>query len=243
MSRLHRPRAGFWVRLCVLIIVPVDTLLFRMRWRHLERIPAPEQGGVLIAVNHVSMLDTVLTALCVWQAGRIPRFMIKAPVFRWPIIGPMMRGAAQIPVHRGTADASASLHEVLAALGRGEAVIIYPEGTTTKDPQNWPMLARTGIARLVLLSPDTPVVPIGQWGAQRNRRLSWRRLGRRRLAQASVGEPLDLRRFRGLPPSAATLREITDVIMTAVRDEVAQLRNEPAPRTFFVPTRRYVDKR
>lgn len=242
MSRLHKPKAGFWIRTWVAILYPVDGLLFRIRWRNLDRVPAPDRGGVLIAVNHVSQIDTVLMARLVWQSGRVPRFMIKAGVFDWPIVGGMMKGSGQIPVYRGTTDAAKSLRDAVAALERGEAVVIYPEGTTTKDPDNWPMQAKTGIARLVLLSPDTPIVPIGQWGPHRMGGFSLKRLGRRRPSLASVGEPLDMSRFRGKEPTGATLREITDEIMRAVRAEVATLRGEPEPEEFFVPTTKYVDK-
>jgi hypothetical protein len=105
------------------------------------------------------------------------------------------------------------------------------------------MLAKTGIARLVLLSPDTPVVPVGQWGPHRMGGFAWRRFARRRTSWASVGEPLDLSRFRGKEPSTAILREITDEVMSAIRDEVAALRGEPAPAEFFVARQRYVDSR
>jgi 1-acyl-sn-glycerol-3-phosphate acyltransferase len=243
VSRLHKPKAGFWIRTWVAILYPLDGLLFRLRWRNLERIPSPQQGGVLVAINHLSHVDTVLMARLVWQSGRVPRFMIKAGVFDWRVIGRMMQGAGQIPVSRGTADAAESLHAAVDALERGEAVIIYPEGTTTKDPENWPMQGKTGIARLVLLSPDTPVVPVGQWGPHRMGGFSWRRLGRRRTSYASVGQPLDLSRFRGKEPTGPLLREITDEIMAAIRDEVAELRGEPAPTAFFRPPTKQVDKR
>jgi 1-acyl-sn-glycerol-3-phosphate acyltransferase len=243
VSRLHKPKAGFWIRTWVAILYPLDGLFFRLRWRHLERIPAPEQGGVLIAINHLSHVDTVLMARLVWQSGRVPRFMIKSGVFDWAVIGRMMHGAGQIPVYRGTADAAQSLRDAVAALARGEAVVIYPEGTTTKDPDNWPMQAKTGIARLVLLSPDTPVVPVGQWGPHRMGGFSWRRFGRRRTSYASVGEPLDLSRFRGKEPTGPILREITDEVMSAIREQVAELRGEAAPSTFFLPNSKYVDKR
>ena len=166
MSRQYKPKAGFWIRLCVVLLFPFDSLLFRIRWHHLERMTPPTKGGVIIAINHVSHIDTVLMARFVWSSGRVPRFMIKAGVFTKPILGQIMRGAGQIPVHRGTTDAANSLRDAVTALERGEAVVIYPEGTITKDPAQWPMEAKTGIARLVLLSPDTPVVPVGQWGAQ-----------------------------------------------------------------------------
>jgi 1-acyl-sn-glycerol-3-phosphate acyltransferase len=243
MARLHRPKAGFFIRAWVMILFPVTSLLFKLRWRHLDRMPAPEQGGVIVAINHLSHADTVLMARLVWTSGRVPRFLIKAGVFDWPVIGRMMHGAGQIPVYRGTADAAQSLHEAVEALARGEAVVIYPEGTTTKDPDNWPMQAKTGIARLVLLTPDTPVVPIGQWGPHKMGGFSLKRLGRRRPSLASAGEPLDLSRFRGKEPSQTLLREITDEIMGAVREQVAELRGEPAPAEFFVPRRKYVDRK
>jgi 1-acyl-sn-glycerol-3-phosphate acyltransferase len=241
MSRLHRPKAGFWIRTWVMILFPITSLLFKLRWRNLQRIPAPEQGGVIIAINHLSHADTIVMARLVWTSGRVPRFLIKAGVFDWPIIGRMMHGAGQIPVYRGTADAAQSLHDAVEALQRGEAIVIYPEGTTTKDPDNWPMQAKTGVARLVLLSPNTPVVPVGQWGPQKMGGFSISRLGRRRTSLASVGAPLDMSRFRGKEPSAALLREITDEIMTAVREEVAAVRGEPAPSAFYQPARKYVD--
>jgi 1-acyl-sn-glycerol-3-phosphate acyltransferase len=243
MARLHRPKAGFFIRAWVIILFPVTSLFFKLRWRNLDRMPAPEQGGVIIAINHLSHADTTLMARLIWTSGRVPRFLIKAGVFDWPVIGRMMHGAGQIPVYRGTADASQSLHDAVDALARGEAVVIYPEGTTTKDPDNWPMLAKTGVGRLVLLSPDTPVVPVGQWGPHKMGGFSIKRVGRRRASYASVGEPLDMSRFRGKEPSATLLREITDEIMTAVRTEVAELRGEPAPAQFYVPKRSYTDKR
>lgn len=232
MSRLHKPKAGPWIRFVVLIVYPLDALLYRLRWRNLDRVTPPSEGGVIIAINHISHIDTILMARMVWQSGRIPRFMIKGKLFHKPVTGPVFRGTKQIPVYRGTADAANSLSAAVDALAAGEAVVIYPEGTTTKDPAQWPMLAKTGIARLVLLSPDTPVIPVGQWGAQKAK-ITPARLFRRRTSLVSVGEPVDLERFRGAEPTAATLREITDTIMTAVRDEVAQLRGEPAPREFY----------
>jgi 1-acyl-sn-glycerol-3-phosphate acyltransferase len=242
VSRQHKPKAGFWIRLCVVVLFPIDSLLFRIRWHHLERMTPPSEGGVIIAINHVSHVDTVLMARFVWQSGRVPRFMIKAGLFDKPILGQIMTGAGQIPVQRGTTDAASSLDDAVTALERGEAVVIYPEGTTTKDPANWPMEGKTGIARLVLLCPDIPVVPVGQWGAQKRTGLSFERFLKRRTCEASVGEPLDLSPFRGAEPEAATLREITDTIMSAVRDEVAVLRGEPAPEEFFKPAKKYVDK-
>ena len=238
MSRLYRPKPGFWIRFAVVILYPVNGLLFRMRWRNLDRMPPPSTGGVIIAINHISHIDTIVMARCVWQSGRIPRFMIKSTLFTKPFLGQVFRGAKQIPVNRGTADAAQALHDAVAALAAGEAIVIYPEGTITRDPAQWPMQAKTGLARLVLLSPDTPVVPIGQWGSQLAK-LRIRRLVQHPLVEASIGEPLDLSKYRDAEANAATLREITEVVMSAVRDEVAVVRGEPAPTTFapYTPQR------
>src|SRR5437764_6781471 len=139
VSRLHKPKAGFWIRLCVMILYPLDALLFRIRWHYLDRMTPPRDGGVIIAINHISHLDTVLMARFVWQSGRVPRFMIKSGVFSKPVLGRIMSGAKQIPVYRGTTDAANSLRDAVTALDDGEAIVIYPEGTITRDPAQWPM--------------------------------------------------------------------------------------------------------
>lgn len=229
VGRLRRRQAGLWTRLCVVTVYAVDALLFRVGWRHLSRIPAPEAGGALIAINHLSAIDTLLMGRLVWDAGRHPRFLVKAEAFSWPLIGRALRGAGQIPVYRGTAEAASSLDAAAAALARGEVVVIYPEGTVTNDPASWPMRGRTGVARLVLSCPDVPVLPVGQWGAQHRGEKRWWRTLRRRRVEASVGRPLDFSGYRDRQPSADVLREITDRIMAAVLAEVAELRGETPP--------------
>ena len=235
VSRLHKPKAGWMVRTVVVVLYPFSTLTFRIRFRHLDRIPP--SGGVILAANHISHVDTVLVARVVWQAGRIPRFMVKSTIFDNPVLGQIMRRSKQIPVSRGTADAAKSLEAAQAALDAGEAVVIYPEGTITKDPAQWPMQAKSGLARLVLLAPDAPVIPIGQWGSQQVKDQGRWRLLRRRTAAASVGQPVDLSEFRQAEPTARTVVAVTDRIMTAIRDEVAVLRGEDPPVRFYRPPR------
>jgi 1-acyl-sn-glycerol-3-phosphate acyltransferase len=70
------------------------------------------------------------------------------------LIGPFLRVLAQLPVRRGEADAALVLKEGERALADGECVVIYPEGTATRDPAGWPMVARTGLARLALAIGD-----------------------------------------------------------------------------------------
>jgi 1-acyl-sn-glycerol-3-phosphate acyltransferase len=228
VSRLHKPKAGFWIRFCVIVLFPLDALLFKLRWHHLDRMPAT--GGVLVAVNHISQADTPAMARMIWESGRIPRFLIKHTVFDWPIIGRVMTGAGQLPVYRASEQAADSLDAAIRALKDGQCVVIYPEGTITQNEDYSPMQAKTGIARLALACPDVPVVPIGQWGAQHTlgRGGRFRPIPRHRH-EASVGEPVDLSEYRAQEPTAETLRAITDQVMAAVTDQVDYVRAAIGP--------------
>jgi 1-acyl-sn-glycerol-3-phosphate acyltransferase len=142
-----------------------------------------------------------------------------------------MRGMGHIPVRRGTADARQSFDAAVAALDAGGLIVLHPEGTVTRDPDGWPMAGKTGAARLALLAPDVPVVPVAQWGVQQQIDLYKKKvkLFPRPRHVLSVGDPIDLSAFRGRPADAATLREVTDVIMRRLRADVAELRGLPAP--------------
>jgi 1-acyl-sn-glycerol-3-phosphate acyltransferase len=230
-----RGQVGFWLRLAWAVIYPLDTLLFKLRWRGQEHVPA--SGGVLVVANHVSYIDPLTFARFIWDAGRIPRFLAKASLFDHFFVGRVIRGAGQIPVHRGTADAHSSLRDGIAALERGECVCIYPEGTVTRDPDWWPMQSKTGVARLAL-AVDVPVVPVAQWGPQYA--VDWYarkfRLLPRKTAICQAGPPVDLSAYRGRPVTADLLREVTDVIMAAVRDLLGEVRGETPPAAFWRPS-------
>jgi 1-acyl-sn-glycerol-3-phosphate acyltransferase len=155
---------GFWVRLVVGVIKPTVTVLARRTWRGAEHIPA--SGGAIIAANHLSQLDPLVVSHFVYNNGRVPRFLTKAAVFSAPLVGRAMRETGQIPVQRGSLEAAQALDEAVRAVRAGRLVVVYPEGTTTRQPDHWPMRGRTGVARLAMLT-GAPVIPIAQWGAQR----------------------------------------------------------------------------
>ena len=223
---------GFWIGLAVVVIWPSVSVFFKVRWRNQERIPAT--GGVIVATNHVSYADPLVFARFIWDSGRVPRFLIKDSLFRIFFLGRLLRGAKQIPVSRGSAEAEQSIRHAVQALERGESVCIYPEGTVTRDPDFWPMVGRTGVARLAL-STDLPVVPVAQWGPQQAVDVYRRkvRLCPRKEVHCAAGEPVDLSAYRGRPLTADLLREVTDLIMGAVRAELAGVRGEPAPAAFY----------
>jgi 1-acyl-sn-glycerol-3-phosphate acyltransferase len=223
--------------MCVAIILvyPFASLMFRLRYRHADRLPA--RGPVLLVANHVSVLDPIACARLVFDSGRLPHFLAKESVFTG-VIGSLLRSAGQIPVARFSADAHSALDAARADLEAGNVIVIYPEGSVTRDPDWWPMQARTGVARLALTT-DAVVLPVAQWGPQRVHDYHRKkfRLALRAPADYLVGEPVDLSAARaqlrdGAPLSAELLRETTDLIMTRVRDQLADLRQEPAPSTF-----------
>ncbi|MGH3695129.1 MAG: lysophospholipid acyltransferase family protein [Pseudonocardiaceae bacterium] len=139
---------GFYIGLCIVVFYPLTRLLGRRRFEGLAHIP--ESGPVLVACNHVSYLDPIYAGVFMHRRGRIPRFLAKQDLFETPVIGRVMTGAGQIPVRRGSTEAGQGLWHAEQALAAGKAVMIYPEGTGTRDPDRWPMVAYTGVARLAL---------------------------------------------------------------------------------------------
>ena len=236
-----RGRLTYGMVAAIVVVHPVASLVFRLRYRHVERLPAT--GPVLLVANHVSVLDPLACARLVFDAGRLPHFLAKQSVFKG-FAGWLLRSAGQIPVARFSVDAHTALDAAKADLDAGNVVVIYPEGSVTRDPDWWPMQARTGVARLALTT-DAVVLPVAQWGPQRVHDYHRKKLRLRPRSPADylVGEPVDLSALRaevraGRPLSPDLLRETTDLIMGRVRDQLAELRGVPAPPTFHPRPRR-----
>ncbi|GAA5159281.1 lysophospholipid acyltransferase family protein [Pseudonocardia eucalypti] len=229
---MAREKGGFWVGLTAVFFYPLTWLCGRWRVEGLDRIP--RSGPALIVANHISYLDPVYTAVFVHRGKRVPRFLAKDSIWRLPVMKWIMPGSGQIPVYRDSADAQRSLSAGIEALEDGKMVIIYPEGTITRDPDQWPMQSRTGVARLAL-SGDVPVIPLVHWGTLDvfdMYQKKFRPLPRKEIV-VRCGDPIDLSAYRGRPVDAALLREVTDHMMGVVRDLLAEVRGEPAPAGFY----------
>jgi 1-acyl-sn-glycerol-3-phosphate acyltransferase len=231
-----REKAGPYIGLCIVVFYPLSCLLGRRRFEGLEHIP--ESGPVLVASNHISYLDPIYTGVFLHRRGRIPRFLAKQALFEIPVIGRVLSGGGQIPVRRGSAEARDSLRAAEQALAVGKVVLIYPEGTITRDPDHWPMVAHTGIARLALQA-DVPVLPVAHWGTHRIYDHYGKRFRPFPRTEVIVraGAPVDLAEFRHRPVDGALLRAATDRVMGEVRGLLAEVRAEPAPAGFFDPQR------
>jgi 1-acyl-sn-glycerol-3-phosphate acyltransferase len=233
--RVTRRPVPWALRLCVAVVYPIASLVFQLRYRHAARIPPT--GGVLLVANHVSVLDPLACARLVWDSGRVPHFLAKQSVFPG-LAGTILRAAGQIPVSRGTSAAGSSVHAAKGALDAGDVVVIYPEGSVTRDPDWWPMESRSGVARLALTT-DAVVLPVAQWGPQRVHDYHTKRLHLRLRTPADylVGEPVDLSAQRALvraghPLTGELLRQVTDLLMVQVRAQLGELRGERPPAAF-----------
>ncbi|MGH3756346.1 lysophospholipid acyltransferase family protein [Actinophytocola sp.] len=201
-----------------------------------EQIRRP--GGILLVMNHVSHIDPPVDAVFVHRNGRVPRFLAKDSLFRVPVFKYMIRGSGSIPVYRRTSGASHSLSAANEALRTGKFVVIYPEGTITKDPKGWPMRSRTGAARLALEN-DVPVLTAARWGTNfilDGYAKKFRPFPRKRV-YIDVSEPVDLSAYRGRPITNEMLREVTDLLMSRVKDQLATIRQESAPEGFYAPSK------
>lgn len=223
----EREKGGPWVAAVAGIFYPVSYLA-RRDFRHVDRIP--RSGPALLAMNHISYADPAFDAVFVHRNGRVPRFLAKASVMSSPVFGRLARGAGSIAVHRGTSAAADALREAHQALREDKMVVIYPEGTLTKDPDGWPKRSYTGVAKLALAN-DVPVIPVARWGTRElldpyHRR--FRPLPRKTVTYL-VGEPIDLSAYRGRKQTVELEREVTELIMAAVTRLLVEIRDEEPP--------------
>lgn len=221
MERRRFPRT---LRAVVVTLRPLLMLTTKRDWSGQENLPS---GGFVFAPNHISHLDPFLISHFMVDHGLPPRFLAKDTLMSLPVGGWILRHAEQIPVYRSTGGAAESLSAAVAAVEAGSVVVIYPEGTITRDPAAWPMSGRTGAVR-VALATGKPLVPVMQWGPQK---ILWPyskklRLFPRTTIHVRVGPPLDLSEFAGRELTDGMLRKATDKLMDALTDMMAEVRGE-----------------
>ncbi len=227
-NRADRGYSRGWRGFTTTAFPPAIRALMKRDWHGHEHIP--REGGVILAANHLSYVDWAATALFVHEAGRYPAFLIKSSMFDVKGLGGFLRACGQFPVKRGTADAALVLKDAEGGLDRGECLVFYPEGTATRDPQQWPMVARTGAARLALAA-GVPVIPMAIWGAQVILPYGSKKphLVPRHQVKILAGPPVDLSAFAGQPLTRDVLRDATVKIMADITALLAQLRDGTPP--------------
>ena len=224
-----------WRLFTRIILHPLLRLLMRYRWAGKENVP--KTGGIILAPNHLSYADW--PAIAVFSdsyARRYPVFMIKSPVFEVKFIGALLHKVGQLPVYRGRGDAGLVLKQAEQALAAGACVVVYPEGTASRDPDLWPMVGKTGAARLALTT-GAPVIPVAQWGAQDVLPYGTKKvhLFPRKTVRMAAGPPVDLSAYAGQRLGASTLRAATADIMADITGLLAKIRQETPPAVPWDP--------
>lgn len=199
----------------------------------------PKTGAFVFAPNHYSEIDPVVVGRIMYKLGRVPRYLAKASLFSVPIVGWFLRTSGQIPVERAGVVRG---HDPIAAADTivhdGHAVVIYPEGSLTRDPDLWPMRGKSGAVRMALLA-DIPLIPVAHWGTQ----LVMPRYGKkisffpRKTITVKIGDPVDLSAYRGKGLDPKTLTEATALLMTEITKLLADLRHEPVPSEVWDPSK------
>jgi len=209
-----------WFRAAQAVLLPPLDLWFNWRYEGTEQIPA--EGPMLVACNHISYFDAFAIARMLIPRGRRPRFLAKIELFKNPFLRVVLKGARQIPVVRG-AGSPAALDAAVGALRSGEAVVVFPEGTTTHDPDFRQGPSKTGIARLSFAT-GVPVTPMAIWGSHR----IWTRQGVSSMAfgrpvWVKVGSPMTFPGHAGSEDQAVS-RIVTDEIMATIAEMTGDLR-------------------
>jgi 1-acyl-sn-glycerol-3-phosphate acyltransferase len=213
----------------------LQVLRQRDRRGALEELPP---GGLIVVANHTSYADGLLLALAGRRLGRSLRLLGTSGIVEAPGLRILTRRLGFVPVRRGTDRAADALEPAAEAIRAGEAVALYPEGRTTRDPDHWPERGKTGAVRLALMT-DAPIIPIASVGAHEvaGRRKLFRslvvNLFRRPKVLMTVGEPIDVRARLGLAPGQEAtpeqVRAATDEVMAMLVSMLEELRGEPAP--------------
>jgi 1-acyl-sn-glycerol-3-phosphate acyltransferase len=193
-----------------LVAGPILKTVFRPWVTGLDNIP--KTGGVILASNHLSFIDSVFLPLVI---DRRIFFLAKSDYFKGRGVKgfftkAFMNGTGMLPIDRSGGKASeASLNTGLRVLHEGEVLGIYPEGTRSPDGKMY--RGRTGVARMIL-EGNVPVVPVAMIDTEKVMPIGSRIPKVQRIGVV-IGEPLDFSRFKGMESDRFILRSITDEIM------------------------------
>ena len=216
-------------RLMAFILLPPMWFLARIHVRGEENIPAT--GAFIVAPNHYSEIDPAVTGVAMWKVGRMPRYLAKASLFRVPFVGWLLRTSGQVPVERaGSRTGGDPLAAAQKIAREGLAVVVYPEGTLTREPDLWPMRGKTGAVRIAL-QEGLDVIPLAHWGTQKVMPRYARRISvfPRKRIDILFGPPVDLSEWRGKALDSDTLTAATNAVMDDITALFEDLRGETAP--------------
>jgi len=225
-------------RFLAVLLLPLMNAVAKFEIHHPEKVPA--SGAFVLAPNHFSEIDPVVMGIAMWKMGRMPRYLAKASLFKVPVVGMLLRRSGQIPVERAGTRGSDPLAAARKIASEGLAVVVYPEGTLTRDPDLWPMRGKTGAVRIAL-EQGIPIIPAAHWGTQLVMPRYAKRISvfPRKTIRIVFGDPVDLSAYLGRPLDSKTLADATDDVMRAITGLVEELRGESAPLTRWDPAKNH----
>ena len=198
------------------VLVPFFRLYFRLGRHGIGHVP--DEGPVIIAANHRSFLDPFIIGASV---RRPVYYVAKRELFTRPWQGWLLNALGAFPVDRGAADQD-MLETARQILGRGDALVIFPEGTRVRPGGLG--RPRRGVGRLAL-ETGAPVVPVAVLGTEAIR-CGWRIRPDRVTLRA--GRPLTFPRVE--TPSPQLAQAVTDRIWPCVALQWEWLGGMPAMR-------------
>jgi len=185
-------------------------------------------GPLLLVANHISWLD--ITSL---HAARFCRFVSKADVKAWPLIGALASGVGTLFIERESRrDAMRVVHHMADSLRAGDVLAVFPEGTTGEGVELLPFHANLLQAAIAAGSPVQPVAL----------QFIDTHSGERSLAPCYVGDDTLVGSvWRTVRARGITVRIVFGELQTAqgrerrtwaagLRETIVQLRQSPAPR-------------
>lgn len=202
----------------------IGWLLFRamyavyFRWRIIGAENVPRRGPVILASNHASFLDPPLIG------AALPRpinYLARESLFRFPVVGAILRSWNAVPVDREGGGAK-GLKRILDRLLDGGGIILFPEGTRTRDGNLQP--ARSGIG-LTVIKSSAPVVPVRVFGTFEaySRHM---KMPRPRRVGVVFGAPMDFADLRAEAQTCAKprLKEIYQEVAERIMRQIAELK-------------------
>ena len=156
------PRVADFVYPPVVIFIKSVWKFLDLRFLFSGEENIPQEGGAILAINHIGYFDFAIVGTGVLPKKRYVRFMAKKEIFDNKLAGPLMRGMHHISVDRG--NGSASFVAALRALRKGEIIGIFPEGTISTSFEIKGL--KSGAVRLAMAA-GVPVIPTIVWGSQR----------------------------------------------------------------------------
>lgn len=241
LEHVGEKRQSFGAHLATLAVAGASAIFSKHIVEGEDKVP--KDGPVILAANHISYADTVILNAYFYLFQRVPNILVKDNLFKIPVVGSYMKSVHALPVARGQgAGNQPVLDTALKVLDRGDAVMIYPEGTAGRGEDTWPIKGKSGLGHLALES-GAPVVPVAQWGAQNIMRRGedgkqhvslW---PLRKPIDISIGEPLI---FSKSSPEIQTSEDnhlvqeqiVTDLVMRAITHQLAEIRDEQ-PKGYY----------